>query len=195
MKRLEQQIQFIVELDKLKEVYRQSYLISSRRHENSAEHSWHVATMAIVLREYANNDIDVNRVLKMLLLHDIIEIDAGDTYVYDDKAINDKAQREKEAANRLFALLPQDQATEYRSLWDEYENRETAEARFALAIDRLMPLLHNYYTQGKSWQEHNINKEQVLRIISAIRNGSEELWHFAQEIINDAVSKGYLRDS
>ena len=155
-KRLQRQIQFILEADKLKAVLRQTYVPGQDRRENSAEHSWQVALMACVLAEHSRQPVDVGKVVRMLLVHDLIEIDAGDTYVYDVQANTDKHERELLAAERIFGLLPTDQEHELRSLWQEFEDRKTAEAKFARGLDRLMPMLHNYHTQGKSWQEHAI---------------------------------------
>jgi putative hydrolase of HD superfamily len=148
---LEQQITFLRELDKLKQVYRQSPLMDNSRKENSAEHSWHVALAALVLAPLADEAIDVNRVIKMLLLHDIVEIDAGDTFAYDPVRRLDQEAREQVAADRLFGLLPAEQAAEFRALWDEFDARLSAEARFAHAVDRLLPVLHNYATGGGTW--------------------------------------------
>jgi len=146
--RLLQQMQFVVEIDKLKRVLRQTLLTDGSRRENSAEHSWHIALMAILLSEYATEPIDILRVVKMLLLHDLVEIDAGDTFCYDDRGHESKAEREMQAADRLFSLLPPDQASEFRALWDEFEAQETADAQFASTLDRLQPLLNNHQTQG-----------------------------------------------
>jgi len=190
--RLDQQLRFIVEMDKLKAVFRQTYLIHAERHENSAEHSWHLAIMAMVLAEHAQEQVDLCRALKMLLVHDIVEIDAGDTYCYDEEATLDQGERERRAAVRLFGLLPEDQADELRGLWEEYETQATAEARFAMALDRLMPLLHNYYTKGRSWQEHGITRDQVLSHNACIADSSDRLWQLAREILDDAVAKRYL---
>ncbi len=190
--RLHQQLQFIVEIDKLKTVLRRSYLIEAERRENSAEHSWHVAVMAMLLLEHAEEPVNVCRVLKMLLIHDIVEIDAGDTFCYDEEGALDKAERERQAAHRIFGLLPEDQADELRRLWDEFEARVTPEAKFAAALDRLMPLLHNYHTGGKSWREHGITREQVLVHNAHIGDISEGLWQFVKGIIEDAVVQGYL---
>ncbi len=190
--RLDQQIQFILEIDKLKSVLRRSYLINDPRHENSAEHSWHLALMAILLAEHANAPVDLLRVIKMLLIHDIVEIDAGDTYIYDSIGALDKALREQRAADRIFQLLPPDQASELRGLWDEFEARTTPEARFANALDRLIPLLHNYTTAGRSWQEHGITSDQVVARNRQINEGSTTLWTMAQQLIDDAVAQGYL---
>ncbi len=190
--RLQQQITFILEIDKLKSVFRQTYITVDQRHENSAEHSWHLATMALVLMDYAEEKVDLCHVLRLLLVHDIIEIDAGDTYCYDELGIKDQSAREHQAAERLFGLLPEDQANTMGELWLEFESRSTPEAKFAAALDCLMPLLHNLHTGGKSWQEHNITMDQVIAHNRAIRDGSAQLWQFAQSIIEQAVAKGYL---
>lgn len=190
--RLTQQIGFIIEIDKLKQIIRQSYLMDTARRENSAEHSWHLAMMAILLAEHANEPVDLLRVLKTVLIHDIVEIDAGDIYCYDEQGILQKAQLEQAAAARLFGMLPPDQAHELRRLWEEFETGATPEARFAAALDRLMPLMHNYYTQGKSWREHGITRERVLVRNGPIRDGSLPLWELAQGLIDDAVLQGYL---
>jgi len=190
--RLSQQLQFIVEIDKLKTVLRQSYLTNGERHENSAEHSWHLAVMAMLLGEHAEEGVDLCQVLRMLLVHDIVEIDAGDTYCYDEEADSGKADRERQAADRIFGLLPGDQADGLRELWDEYEAQITPEARFAMALDHLMPLLHNYHTEGKSWREHAITKDQVLAHNACIGDSSPRLWHFAEAMIEEGVARGYL---
>ena len=192
--RLDQQIGFILELDTLKSVLRRSYLLNNTRRENSAEHSWHLSAMALVLAEHANADIDQLRVLKMLLVHDIVEIDSGDTYIYDAAGNDTKAVREQEAAQRIFGLLPDDQKLELTQLWQEFEARETPEAKFAAALDRLMPLLHNYHTEGRSWREHGITKQQVLNLNRHIADGSQSLWEYAEALIGDAAAKGYLVD-
>ena len=190
--RLHQQITFILEIDKLKSVLRRTYLLKEPRHENSAEHSWHLAVMAMVLAEHANAEVDVLRVLKMLLVHDIVEIDAGDTYCYDASGNDDKAARETLAAQRIFGLLPGDQQAELHALWTEFEARVTPEARFAAALDRLMPILHNFHTEGRSWREHGITETQVLERNRHSSEGSETLWVYIETIIEDAVGKGYL---
>jgi len=190
--RLARQIQFILEIDKLKSIMRRSYLLNQQRHENSAEHSWHLAMMAILLHEYANEQINLAHILKMVLVHDLVEIDAGDTYCYDDAANSDKAEREQKAADRLFAMLPDDQREEIRNLWEEFEKRSTPDAKFANALDRMMPMMHNYYTRGKAWKEHNVGSDMVLDRNSVMKEGAEELWEFTQSLIEDAVNKGYL---
>ena len=193
--RLAQQIQFIVEIDKLKRILRQTWLMDQSRRENDAEHSWHLAMMAILLAEYSREpELDLLRVLKMVLVHDIVEIDAGDTFVYDEEGFKDKAQREQAAADRLFGMLPADQAAEFRSLWDEFEARQTPEARYAAALDRLQPNLHNYYTQGRAWQEHGVTKAQVIARNRHMAEGAPRLWEFAQGLFDDAVRRGYLAE-
>jgi putative hydrolase of HD superfamily len=191
--RLEKQIEFIVEIDKLKKVCRQTVLMDGSRHENDAEHSWHLTVMAMLLSEYAvDKGINVSKVIKMVLIHDIIEIDAGDTFCYDDKAHEDKQEREQRAAERLFSILPPDQAKELMGLWQEFEERKTIEARFAAALDRLQPLLHNYHTNGHSWQKHHITSDRVIERNGAIEEASNVLWNYAKELIDKAVDKGFL---
>jgi putative hydrolase of HD superfamily len=191
--RLEQQINFILEIDKLKNIIRRTYLLDESRLENTAEHSWHVALAVLLLAEYAPHTIDAARACKMMLIHDIIEIDAGDTFLYDESGNEDKAEREQQAAERLFNLLPTDQAAELRAIWDEFEARETAEAKFARGLDRLMPLMHNYYTQGSTWKAHNVTSDLVYKMNAIIADASPELWEFAQFMIKDALDKGYLQ--
>lgn len=190
--RFERQIQFILEVDKLKTILRRTYLLNADRVENTAEHSWHLAIGAILLAEHANEPVDITRVLKMVLVHDIVEIDAGDTYFYDEAAEVDKSTREQRAADRLFGILPADQGEELRALWEEFELGETPEARFALALDRFMPQLHNYYTEGRSWNEHGITADRVLERNASIANGSGKLWDCARSLLDDAVERGFL---
>jgi putative hydrolase of HD superfamily len=190
--RFQQQIRFILEIDKLKTILRRTYLIYENRAENTAEHSWHLAIMAILLSEHANEPVDVARVIKMVLVHDIVEIDAGDTYFYDPLAAADKSEREHAAADRLFGILPPDQSSELRALWEEFEAGTTPDARFALALDRFMPQLHNYHTHGRSWAEHGITAERVLQKNERMSEGSSKLWECARALLDDAVVKGYL---
>ncbi|MCF6092884.1 HD domain-containing protein [Microaerobacter geothermalis] len=190
--RLMMQIDFIREIDKLKHVYRQTLLMNGSRHENDAEHSWHLAVMAMLLKEHADKEIDVLKVMKMVLIHDLVEIDAGDTFCYDDEAKVDKEERERKAADRIFHILPEDQAWELRNLWEEFEGRSTPEACFAAALDRIQPLLHNYYTKGQSWKEHGVTSDKVLDRNRPIKECSQTLWNLAQEIIRQSVEKGYL---
>lgn len=190
--RLTQQIQFIIEIDKLKGILRQTLLIDASRQENSAEHSWHIALMAMILAEYAPQPIDVLRVIKMLLIHDIVEIDAGDTFCYDTQGHHDKAEREESAATRLFGLLPKDQGAILRALWDEFEARQTAEAQFAAALDRIQPFLHNQQTQGGTWRLHGIRRSQVMHRMAPIRDGAPALWNWLEAAIDECVEAGYL---
>lgn len=193
--RLKQQIDFILEIDKLKHVFRQTLLLNRSRKENDAEHSWHLATMAILLAEHADEqDLDIFRIVKMVLIHDLVEIDAGDTFAYDEKGYEDKEERELQAADRLFNMLPADQADEMYVLWREFEEMTKPEARFAAAIDRFQPLLHNYYTDGESWRKHGVARDKVLKRMEPIKETSQPLWEFTERIINDAVEKGYLKD-
>lgn len=191
--RLEQQIRFVLELDKLKGIVRRSWLLGEERRENSAEHSWHLAMMAIILAEYANEPFDLPHALKLLLVHDVVEIDAGDTYCYDDQANGDKEEREHRAAERIFGLLPEEQAREAHDLWLEFEHRETPEARFANAVDRMQPLLLNFHTDGRSWLEHDIARHQVLERNGTIEDGSLELWRYTSALIDEAVERGWLK--
>ncbi len=193
--RLEKQIRFIVEIDKLKSIVRQTLVTDASKQEDSAEHSWHIAVMAIVLSEYAKDRaIDIARVLKMALIHDLVEIDAGDTYCYDEDGNEDKLERERKAAERIFGLLPKDQSEEFRRLWDEFELRETAEARFAAALDRLQPLLNNYSTNGRMWQKHRIKSSRVFSRNRPIEDSSPTLWKYAADMILDAISKDWLAE-
>lgn len=193
VERLKQQIDFLMEIDKLKLVLRASMVTDKSRFENTAEHSWHLAMFAMMLCEHANEpDLNVMRVIRMVLIHDIVEIDAGDTFLYDKVGQEDKVEREQAAALRIFGLLPEDQQEEIRQLWDEFEKRETSEALFAAALDRLHPLLHNYYTEGAAWKQHGITSSQVMERNAHIADGSEILWEFAQELIHSSVAKGYL---
>jgi putative hydrolase of HD superfamily len=189
---LARQIEFLVEIDRLKHVLRRTYLPGSDRRENSAEHSWHLALAALVLAEYADEPVDLTRVLPMLLVHDIVEIDAGDTFFYDLVGALDKAEREKLAADRIFGLLPPEQAVDLRNLWDEFEERQTNEARFAGAIDRFMPLLHNYLTEGRPWRQHGVKGEQVMAMTDEIAPGSTAIAAFARQLVADAMEQGYF---
>ena len=191
--RFRQQIEFILEVDKLKNVLRKTILMDRSRRENSAEHSWHIALTVLILSEYAKDpDVDLFRVMKILLVHDLIEIDAGDTYCYDDQGRKDQARREKNAADRIFNLLPADQARTLRELWDEFEGRETPESRFANALDRLQPFLHNYFTEGQTWQENNIKRAQVKSRMHPVDDGAPVLWNYVSSLIDDGVKKGFL---
>ncbi|EGA66321.1 HD domain-containing protein [Vibrio brasiliensis] len=192
--RLEQQLALLMELDQLKSVLRRTRVKSAdARLENSAEHSWHVALMAILMEEHANEPVDIARVVKMLLLHDVVEIDAGDTFVYDVAASAEQEQKELQAAQRLFGMLPDDQGQPLLELWLEFEAASTADAKFAKALDRIIPMLLNYHNQGQSWQEHGVSREQALTVNHKIQYGSQALWDKAQQIINDATDNGWLK--
>lgn len=190
--RLKKQINFILEIDKLKKISRRTLLTDESRTENDAEHSWHLAVMALLLSEYCDEEIDVSRVVKMVLIHDIVEIDAGDTFCYDYKAGEDKEEREQKAADRLFGLLPDDQSVEFRQLWEEFEERITPESRFAAALDRLQPLLHNYMTQGGTWRMYDITMDMVMKRAQPIEEISADLWDYTKKILEQSVEKGYL---
>ncbi len=192
-RRFKKQVEFILEVDKLKHILRQTILMDRSRRENSAEHSWHIALLVFVLAEYSNeSDVDLLHVAKMLLIHDLVEIDAGDTYCYDDKGREDQARRETIAADRIFGLLPADQVAEFRALWDEFEKRETPESEFANALDRVQPFLHNYFTDGQTWQANNINSRQVHERMRPVKDGAPDLWDYVNALIGDAVKKGFL---
>ena len=192
--RLSRQLDFIIEVDELKHVLRQTLLIQDRRQENDAEHSWHLALMAVLLAEHAAVEIDLPRVVKMVLIHDLVEIDAGDTFAYDEEAHADKEDRERAAADRIFSLLASDQATELRALWDEFEARETGDSRFAAALDRLQPLLLNYHAGGDTWRQHDVRRDQVVARNRHIEDGSPALWAYASDLIDRAVAEGKLDD-
>lgn len=190
--RLKQQLEFILELDKMKSVIRQTYLANGTRKENDAEHSWHLALMCFTLAEYANEPIDVLKTMKMVLLHDVIEIDAGDTYAYDTKENETKCVRELEAAGRIFPILPRDQAEEYRKLWDEFEEMKTPEARFANTLDKIQPVLLNNASKGKSWKEHEVKQSQIMERNLRTHEGSEKLWEAVKKIIDENMENGNL---
>lgn len=189
---LARRIEFLIEIDRLKHVLRRTYLPGSDRRENTAEHSWHLALAALVLADYANEPVDLARVVSMALVHDIVEIDAGDTFFYDSAGTLDKAEREQLAAERIFSLLPPDQAPGLRALWDEFEERQTPESRFASALDRFMPVLHNYLTEGRPWRQHSVAGEQVLAMIDKIAPGSVVIAAFARSLVADAMEQGYF---
>jgi putative hydrolase of HD superfamily len=193
MERLDQQMRFVGEIDRLKGVLRQTILAGPGRRENSAEHSWHLAMMAVTLGEHAPPDTDIGRVTAMLLLHDLVEIDAGDLFVYADEAQQARQEEaERAAADRIFALLPPDQAASFRGLWDEFEERRTPEARFARGLDRLQPMLENLTAGGGTWKEHGITADQVLVKVQLIDDGSASLGRYARNLVDRAVRDGLL---
>ncbi|HHX8657095.1 TPA: HD domain-containing protein [Vibrio diabolicus] len=194
MERLEKQLALVIELDKLKSILRRTRVKSAEgRLENSGEHSWHVALMEILMEEHANAPVDICRVMKMLLIHDVVEIDAGDTFVYDTAASQEQAEKEIRAAERLFGMLPSDQEQELLALWHEFEAAQTDDAKYAKALDRLIPMLLNYHNNGQSWKEHGVSREQALTINKRIEFGSVTLWDKAKELIEEATEKGWLK--
>lgn len=188
--RFAQQMAFIIEIDRLKTVARRTLIADGSRYENSAEHSWHLAMAAMILAEYSDEPVDLGRVLKMLLVHDIVEIDAGDTFYYDVAGTVDKAAREQQAADRLFSLLPSDQGVALRTLWEEFEARETADARFAGALDRLMPLIHNTLNNGHTWRLNGIKLEQVWVNTDIVERASQDLAGYMRALLLNAQAEG-----
>ena len=194
IERLDAQIRFILELDKAKQVLRQNTLADASRQENDAEHMWHLAVIALVLREHAPGDIDIARVVEMLLVHDVVEIDAGDTFAYDEAGQVDKEERETRAAERIFGLLPDDQARWIWELWLEFEAKATPEARFAASVDRLQPLLLNAASGGQAWKRHGVTAERVRTRNAHIADGAPALWERAQQVIQRAIEDGILAE-
>jgi putative hydrolase of HD superfamily len=192
-RRLAEQLAFILEVEKLKTILRKTLILDRSRVENDAEHTWQLALMATVLSEHSREPVDLLRVLKMLLIHDIVEIDAGDTFAYDPVAAASQNERELRAADRIFALLPGDQAAEFRALWDEFEAKASAESRFANAMDRLQPLLHNFFTDGGTWQSYSVTSSDVDRRMRPIGIASATLGDLAERIIALAIEQGILR--
>jgi len=192
LRELDNIISFMIEIEKLKDVQRKSKPVGLNRYENSAEHSWHVCLSALMLKDYANEKIDIDRVIKMLLIHDLGEIDGGDTIVYSSET---KEQKDKEAAGvkRILGFLPENSRQEYMALWHEFESGETADSKFARAVDRVPPLLHNLNSNGHTWKKHNISKEQVFSLNSRINEGSKELWKLIKSKLEEAVADGILK--
>ena len=191
--KLLQQINFIKEIDKIKYIERKTKLFNSDRNENDAEHSWHLAMMTIVLAEHSDVPIDVLKVLKMVLIHDIVEIDAGDTFIYDTEKNHTNTDEERTAANRIFGMLPKEQADELISIWEEFENGETHEAKFARSMDRFEPLLQNASNNGGTWTEFGVSYDKVYEKKKDIKEGSSSLWSYAENLINESVEKGILK--
>lgn len=187
------QISFIKEIDKIKYIQRKTKLFNSNRPENDAEHSWHLAMMAIVLAEHADTPVDVLKVVKMVLIHDIVEIDAGDTFIYDNEKNHSNTDNERIAAQRIFGLLPQEQADELIAVWEEFEAGVSNEAKFAKAMDRLEPLLQNTSNNGGTWQEFDVDYSKVYEKKKVIQEGSTALWHYAENLLNESVSRGILK--
>lgn len=194
MERLRQQMEFIVEVDKVKNIMRQTYLSDAGRKENDAEHSWHLALMAVLLKEYSNEEVDLSKVVPMVLIHDLVEIDAGDTYAYDEVGAATKAERETKAADRIFGLLPEDQKKWFRELWEEFEEYQTPEARFAHVLDNCQPLLLNDVSGGRSWAEHGVKKSQIYKRNQYTGEGSREIWEYMKELIDKHIDLGNVID-
>lgn len=193
-KRLEDQMKFLLEIDKEKNILRQTHLSGHGRRENDAEHAWHMAIMIYLLREYANEKIDLAKTMMMALIHDIVEIDAGDTYAYDTAALATQQEREAKAARRIFGLLPEDQREEMLALFQEFEDYETPEARFAHVLDNLQPLMLNDSNNGGDWREHQVKRSQVYKRNARTSTGSETLWAYMEGLIQGNVEKGYIQD-
>ena len=193
--RLKKQLDFLLEIDKEKEIYRQTHILGGKRRENDAEHAWHMAIMAFVLQEYANETVDVLRVMKMVLMHDLVEIYAGDTYAYDEGGKETQRERELAAADRIFGMLPEDQGEEFRSIWDEFEEKKTPEAKFARMLDNYQPLSLINANQGGDWRAHNVARSQVEKRNEISKEGSQVMGQVIADIIEENVRKGNLRDA
>ncbi len=194
MDKLDQLIAFSVEIDKMKSVYRRTLLVDRTRTETDAEHSWHLATMVMLFRDYADEKVNIERCIKMALVHDLVEIYAGDTFAYDEVGYLDKAKREKEAAEKLFSQLPDDQGEQYKALWKEFDEEETPDAIYTCALDRLQPLLNNYHTDGHTWKDGTVTKDKVLNRMKKIKQAMPPLWEKVEFIISDSVERGLLRE-
>lgn len=192
--RLRKQLDFLLEIDREKEIYRQTHILGAGRRENDAEHAWHMAIMAFVLQEYANEPIDVLRVMKMALIHDLVEIYAGDTYAYDESGKETQRERELAAADRIYGMLPEDQGRELRQIWDEFEEKKTPEAKFARMLDNYQPLSLNNANQGGDWRAHNVARSQVEKRNEISEEGSRVMGDVIADIIEENVRKGNLRD-
>ena len=191
--RLEKQLAFALEIDKEKNIFRQTHLSNFGRRENDAEHAWHMAVMIYLLKEYANEEFDLAKAMMMALVHDIVEIDAGDTYAYDAEGLATQAEREATAAERIFGILPEDQKNELKGLFEEFDACETPEARFAKVMDNLQPFMLNNSNNGMDWKEHGVCKSQVYRRNKRTSSGSEDIWKYMQEVIEQNVKKGSLK--
>ena len=195
MTRLKQQLEFIVEIDKVKNIMRQTYLSDGKRKENDAEHSWHIALMAFLLKEYANEEVNVERVVPMLLIHDLVEIDAGDTYAYDCEAKKTQKEREEKAAERIFGILPKEQGEYFYQLWKEFEEYQTHDSQYAHMLDNLQPLLLNDASDGRSWTEHGVCRSQIYQRNEKIPEISDVIWEEMKNIIEKHVAKKHVKDS
>lgn len=194
MDRMKKQIEFLMEIDKVKNIFRQTYLADGKRKENDAEHSWHLAIAAFLLKEYVSEEVDVFKVIIMVLIHDLVEIDAGDTYAYDYKGAETKRAREEAAADRIFGILPKDQGNYFRELWEEFEAYESADAKYARLLDNFQPLLLNHESGGKSWTEHEVKKSQIYKRNEKIEETSPEVWEWMKEIVDRHIELGHVKD-
>lgn len=194
MDRMKQQIAFLMEIDKVKNIFRQTYLADGKRKENDAEHSWHLAIAAFLLKEYVAEDVDVMKVMIMVLIHDLVEIDAGDTYAYDAEGAKTKRAREVAAADRIFGMLPEDQGGYFRELWDEFEAYESDDSKFAHLLDNFQPLLLNHESNGKSWTEHHVKKSQIYKRNEKIEETSPEVWERMKQIVEEHIALGHVID-
>ncbi|HPU59074.1 MAG TPA: HD domain-containing protein [Candidatus Avimonas sp.] len=193
--RFEKQLKFLIKVDKMKTVLRQTILTDRSRQETDAEHSWHFALMALALSEYsAYPDLDMFKVVKMALVHDLVEVYAGDTFAYDEAGYLDKQEREIKAADRIFGMLPEDQASEFRSLWEEFEEMKTPEAIYAAAIDRLQPFINNSVTDGHTWRLHGVTSDKVYKRMEVIKQAIPDVWVFVENVIQDAIKKGFIKE-
>lgn len=194
MTRLEQQVKFLVEIDKVKNIFRQTYLADSSRKENDAEHSWHLAIAAFLLKEHMKEEVDLLKVIIMVLIHDLVEIDAGDTYAYDDTGAATKREREEKGADRIFGMLPEDQGRYFRELWEEFEAYESADAKFAHLLDNFQPLLLNDASGGRSWEEHGVRKSQIYKRNVKIEETSEDVWNYMKSLVKKHIELGHVKD-
>ena len=190
--RLKSQLEFLVEIDKMKSVIRRTLIMDGSRRENDAEHSWHLAMLAMVLEEYSEREINISRVVRMCLVHDLVEVYAGDTFAYDEKGYEDKLARENAAADKLFSMLPPEQGSEFRALWEEFDEAETADAMYAAAMDRLQPIMNNFMTNGHTCRDGNVTSDKVLDRMQKIKKATPELWPVVEYIVNTSVEKGIL---
>lgn len=191
--RLKKQLEFLVEIDKMKNVLRRTLIVDGSRRENDAEHSWHLAMLAMVLEEYSEREINISRVVRMCLVHDLVEVYAGDTFAYDAKGYEDKLARETAAADKLFSMLPTEQGEEFRALWEEFDEAQTADAMYAAAMDRLQPIMNNFLTDGHTWKEGKVTSDKVLDRMQPIKKATPELWQVVEYIVNTSVERGILQ--
>ena len=194
MERLQKQMEFIVEVDKVKKIMRQTYLSDASRKEDDAEHSWHLALMAVLLKEYSNEEVDLTKVIPMVLIHDLVEIDAGDTYAYSGESATVTEARERKAAERVFGILPEDQGKVFRDLWEEFEAYQTSEAKFAHVLDNCQPMLLNDASNGLSWTEHQVRKSQIYKRNEHTAEGSRKIWNYMQSLIQKHIDLGHVID-